>query len=1855
MGILQKVGFYSLLMLLALSGCDHRPNPISHNPAHDAYISAHTTGEISKKSPIVLEFADEVVKNTAEAIPKGLFSISPNIEGNLSWQDKRSLLFVPNHSFVSGEIYTATVQLDKVLANIPAELATFKFQFRAKPQFVNVSPLAATVSGEKGELMRLQGKLSTRDAENIEAIEQIFTAFVGNKNLKINWEHLDNFTHIFTIDSVSKQEQRSQVLWKWNGKAIQTNNSGELNFPIPSNGEFILNNSYKFQNPEQHIVLEFSEQLDPNQSLDGLIKLGGKPLKFAMSGNQIKVYTQNKLKGSYKLEILAGIKGLSGKILAEPQTEDINFSDAKPELKWIGKGNIIPRSNTMPIIFQTVNLSAIDIRVIKIKETNVVQFFQVNKIDGNQELKRVGTEVLRKKIDFSNNKELNLGDWTTHSLDLATLLEPEQGAIYEIAIGFRKSYSLYSCTTNRDVDGNELKDEEKDMLALGADWDKPTLDDSYWDYYEEDYEYEDLQNPCAKYYYNSDKSIRRNVLGSDLGIMAKRGDNGNLFVVNNLQTTEPMSGVDLELYDFHHNVIANFKTDASGFAKIDIANLSNPKPFLLVAKSGKQRGYLRLDDGASLSMSRFDVQGAKYEKGLKGFIYGERGVWRPGDELFLNFILEDKDKTLPANHPVLFELKDSKGGLVAKKTATNGVNGFYNFTCRTDENAVTGNYTATIKVGGATFTKTVKIEAIKPNRLKLNLDFGTTTALNATNMGKTTLKASWLTGAVARNLKTEVQMGLKASSPKFEKFIGFEFSDLARELDTENQVVFEGKLNENGEANFTPKINLKNIQAPSVLTANFITQVYEEGGDFSIDQFSVPFHAYNNYVGISIPKGDEKRDMLLTDIKHNIQIATVDINGNPVDKSKIDVTLYKLDWRWWFEQSKNEVSAYQGKVSAQEIQKGSISTKNGVGSWQMEVKYPDWGRYLVRACDGTGHCASKVVYIDWPGWAGRSNEKDPEGATALNFTADKTKYNVGETVTLNIPTGFAGRALVSIENNSKILAAQWINATKGTTTFTFTATKEMSPNVYAHVTLLQPHAQTKNDLPIRMYGIIPIQIEDPNTRLNPTIDIAAELEPLKDFTVNVAERNGGAMSYTVAIVDEGLLDITKFKTPSPWETFYQRMALGVKTWDMYNEVLGAYGGQVKSLLAIGGDDAVINNAAKKQDRFKPVVLYAGPFSLAKGEKKAHTFKMPNYVGSVRVMVIAGQDGSYGSAEKTAPVKQPLMVLATLPRVIAPDEKIQLPVNVFAMKEGISNVEISVQTNDFFEISDNGKKTIPIQSMSDAMAYFELKAKSKVGIGSVKVMVKSGNFQSYYETEIQVRNPNPAIANISPATTLEDKQIWTQSYNPNGIAGTNSATLEVSAIPAINLQSRLKYLVKYPYGCVEQTTSSAFPQLFVGQFLELKDEMKADIDKNVKAAINKLQKFQTSSGGFLYWTGANGADNWATSYVGHFLILAQKSGYSLPSGMLDKFIEHQTSTAAAYNPSNASTDKYTAYANDLSQTYRLFTLALAGRPEMGAMNRFRTSRSNNLDINSRYYLAAAYSLAGQKDVAKTITVGAILDVAAIKSNEAARTYGSQYRDQALLLYTLSLLDERAQASNLVKAVASKLGSTDWLSTQETAFGLIAMAQYTNKESNTNFAFEYKIGDGSWVKVASGKPIFQTPLDGEKSAKIEVKNMAGAALYPRLIGEGVPAAGNETEASNGISLTVKYLDQNGKDLNVKSIAQSTNFIAVATIKNTSGNDLSELALNQIFPSGWEILNMRLLNTSVAGGDTPDFQDQRDDRVYTFFDLKKGESKIFKLALNATYWGRYYLPSATVECMYDKTYQARLKGDWVEVVKK
>ncbi|KPK85826.1 MAG: hypothetical protein AMS27_06450 [Bacteroides sp. SM23_62_1] len=1848
-----------LIFVPVLIGCQKKAESTEEiNPEFTSYISAFTAGSISNESSIRIRLTAEYQEafTPYEPITGKLFRFQPSLQGVTYWVDSRTIEFKPDERMKSGAGYNVSFDLSKV-TDVPDHLKNFEFHFQILQQTFSVEMEGIrTYSTTNLEWLRSYGRIITADVIEDNLIEKVLQANQNRRPLPVTWEHdPDGKIHEFIIDSLQRTEKEETVELSWDGHKINIDVSGSEKINIPALGDFKIMEISVVQQPEQYILLRFSDPLDPDQYLRGLITLeNGTDIQYIIEDNVIKAYPSARQTGILKVNIEAGIKNILGYKLKTRQEYNLSFQEVKPAIRLLGKGVILPHSNDLIFPFEAVNLKAVEVKVIRIYENNIGQFLQVNYLDGNSQLKRVGRLILKKTINLTSDRPIDWGTWNTFSLDLADLIHHEPGAIYRIELGFRKNHSLYPCqeeftaeevTVDLEEDYDEAFEEE---LSYWDSYESYYYDDYEDGYYYWDYSWEERDDPCSNSYYGSHRSVSRNILASDLGIIAKGGaDQSMTFAVTDLRTTEVIPNVTIEVYNYQQQLLGEVQTNTEGLAEITLQG----KPFYLVVRNGEQRGYLRLDDGSSLSLSTFDVTGNVIQKGIKGYIYGERGVWRPGDTLFLSFMLEDKNATLPQNHPVSFELINPNGQVTRKIIRTSGTNGLYSFITATDPEAPTGNWTIRIKVGGTTFTKWLRIETVKPNRLKINLDFGVD-KLSVSHPGiKGTIEANWLHGAVARNLRAQINTTLSQIQTSFPKYADFNFDDPVRSFYSEEQTIFDGYLNEEGMAVFSTDIYVSTA-APGMLRANFVTRVFEESGEFSIDRFSIPYSPFTSYVGIKTPRGDRARGMLLTDTTHTVYLITLDPDGNPISRDNLDVKIYKINWRWWWDASYDNLASYIGSREHAPIFNERLNTRNGEGSFRFKIDYPEWGRFLIRITDPvSGHTTGKVVYIDWPGWAGRAQREHPGAASMLTFSTDKQTYSVGESAILSLPTSGQGRALVSIENGSRVLEAYWIEAREPESKFTFKISQEMTPNIYIHVTFVQPHAQTTNDLPVRLYGVIPVLVENPETRLTPVISMPDVLKPEGEITIGISEKNNQECAYTLAIVDEGLLDLTRFRTPDPWSSFYAREALGVKTWDVYDMVLGAYGGKIEKIFSIGGgwEEEDGEGAQSKANRFPPMVKFLGPFVLKKGQTNNHSILLPRYVGSVKTMVVAGNQKAYGSAEKITPVRKPLMVLATLPRVLGPSEQVKLPVTIFAMEENLKNVEVEITANDFFDIIGRNKETVSFSQIGDKVITFNLKVKPQIGIGKVNITAKSGLEIARYDIELDIRNPNPPVTEFID-TIVEPGQTWEQSFRLAGMPGTNTALFEVSNIPPIDFGRRLKYLISYPHGCIEQTTSAVFPQLFLDNVMDLDEKTQKVTEGNIKAAILRINSFMLPSGGLGYWPNAQAENEWGTSYAGHFMIEAELKGYGLPVNFIKNWLKYQKKAAKSWRK---STYKYRQ--DDLIQAYRLYTLALANSPDLGSMNRLR--EQPDLSTQARWRLAAAYMLAGQPEVAQSIINTSSKDISYYSGFNYS--YGSRERDWAMILETLTLMDKRSECIDLVKKISDALAGNNWLSTQTTAYCLLAMSKFAGTESTSKeLKFEYVLEKGrQTTNVSTRLPFTQFELDvkDKSEAFLKVTNKGTGIIFARITMEGVPEIGNLSAEQNNLVMSIEYTDMKGNPMDMSSILQGTDFLANVTVINPRGaENYRDMALIQIFPSGWEIHNTRMDDVIPAyQSSLVNYQDIRDDRVYTYFHLPMNDRKKFVIQLNAAYLGKFFLPTVYCEAMYDNRINARIPGKWVEVI--
>lgn len=1856
--------FFLLLMIVSFSSCTRTQKDIIPSAEYAPYVNAYTGGVISQNSTIRIELTHEQpMVDLNNELKENPFSFSPSLKGKAYWVSNNTIEFVPEEGTLKpGSLYECTFQLGKFV-EVDKKLKEFNFSFRVQERNFTLSIEPLPITDAQPDEINIKGEICFSDIVKKEEVEKILTAKDGNnKSYPVEIIPTDNLTRYqFCINQVPRDTEDYQLTITANGSPARIDQTQSEEVLIPAKDSFRFLSATRIDEPENGIEVVFSAPLSDTQDLKGLIEiLELSSSVFQIKENRVFIYFEANQLSKLTLNIHEGVKSSQGKTLGTSHSISFSEINLKPQVEMLTTAAILPDSKSLIIPFRAVNLYAVDLSVIRIFENNVLMFMQTNSLASANELRRSGRLVYKKTLWLGKDTSKDIHNWENYSIDLAGLIRQEPGAIYRVILSFRQEYSAYPCggVDNQDIKFADNNTPDGLMKVSGsalseadeAVWDTP---EAYY-YYNGGtmdwsvYRWKERDNPChPSYYMNSDRAAACNVFASNLGMIVKRNSLNKLWIaVSNILDTNPVGKAQVTVYNFQLQPIGKGETNGEGFVEIS----SKGTPFIVVAEAEKQKAYVRVVDGEEQSVSRFDVGGKEIQKGLKGFIYGERGVWRPGDTLHISFILEDREKRIPDKHPVALEIYNPKGQFYTKMISTQGMNGFYTFDVPTQAGDPTGLWNAYIKVGGTTFHKGLRIETIKPNRLKINLTLPK--ILQSTDKNVTVpLASAWLTGATASKLKAKVEMSLSKVNTQFKNYGQYIFNDPATDFTTIKTDVFDGILNAEGKAGVTLKVPAA-TNAPGMLNATFTTRVFEPGGDASIYTQSIPFSPFVSYVGINLnqPKGK----YIETDKDHVFDIVTVNSQGQPVNRSNLEYKIYRISWSWWWENSDESFGTYINNSSITPVASGKLQTSGGKTTFKFRVDYPSWGRYLVYVKDkDSGHATGGTIYVDWPESRGRSNKTDPSGIKMLTFSLDKDSYEIGETATAIIPAAAGGRALVSIENGSSVLHREWIEVTnEGDTKYTFEITPEMAPNVYLHISLLQPHAQTINDLPIRMYGIAPVFVTNRQTVLQPQIQMPEVLRPETDFNVTVSEKSGKPMTYTLAIVDDGLLDLTNFKTPDPWNEFYSREALGIRTWDMYDNVLGASAGAYSSLFSVGGD-ATLKPADAKANRFKPVVKFIGPFYLEKGRQQTHTLKLPMYVGSVRAMVVAGQDGAYGNAEKTAFVRTPLMLLSTLPRVLSIQEEITVPVNVFAMEKQVKNVTVSLQASGGgVQIEGSHQQSLTFNRPGDQLVFFTLKTGNKTGKATIKLTASGGGQQTKETIEIEVRNPNP-IVTLRSSEWIETGQNKELSYQLGSLSANNLIKLEVSRIPSVDISRRFDFLYNYQHHCTEQLTSKALPLLFIAQFKTIDTREAEKIKANVQEAIRQIYARQLPNGGFVYWPGNAVADEWISSYTGMFLTLAQEKGYAVHANVLNKWKRFQRAAAQNWRmPQEAN--NWQQWQSELQQAFRLYTLALAGAPEYGAMNRMK--EQPGLSIQAKWRLAAAYALTGKMKPAEELVYNA--ETTVIPYSSMNQIYGSSDRDEAMILETLLLMNRERDALQQAKVVSKNLSQENWFSTQSTAFALMAMGRLAEKLSGS-LDFTWTWNGKQQPAVKSAKAVFEKEIStSPKSGTVAVKNQGKGALSVDLITRTQLLNDTLPAISDNLRMDIRYASMDGKPMSVNDIRQGTDFTAIASISNTSGTtDYTNLALTHIIPSGWEVYNERMTVPEAEPQETTDssgnvsgqytYQDIRDDRVLTYFNLRRGETKIFTIRLQATYAGNFILPAVQCEAMYDVNVQARSKA--------
>ena len=1627
----------------------------------------------------------------------------------------------------------------------------------------------------------------------------ITTTFLGDR--KFN----------FQLNNIQRASRDSEIRLELDGNPIQSQTKLTKTLTVPAEGVFKLMD-YKVDKASSVVTLYFSQPLK-QRNIDGFITVEpAMGYRSELVENRLVLYFDKSNLYNYQLEevtltVGSGIKDKDGNSLKNEEVITFDLTDLNPKVRWTDKGVIVPEVGDATVYFDAICLNSVVLRIVRIYDNNILAFYQNNDLDDTWGIRNVGR--LEKKVRIAlDNPTPN--QWRAFPIKLSDYVDVKSGDMYQLILDFGPADYAYAT-------------DESKLLTLEDD----NLEARYWDgqaYEFKRHDYDgDWDDPLSASYYNWVEE-KKNVIITDLAVTAKMGSGDAIDVfVFQISDAQPVSNAEVIAYNYQRQQITRGTTDSNGHVQLTCQN----RPAFVVAKNGSGgQSIIKTNDGESLSYSKFNISGESIEKGVSAFAYSNRGVWRPGDELQLNLMVSDMDGNLPADYPVVMEVYDAYNRLYVRQSNNSPVGGIYTYNVPTSPSDETGLWRAAFKLGNNVVNKYLRVETVKPNRLEIN--FNTPDVISLRRPSSVLLNSKWLNGLTASGLKAEIDVKVRKGNTSFEKFPTYTFVNESEEFYPEEMSLFSGPLDGQGNTmvGFNP---LSDLTADQMLNATFTTKVFEQGGDFSVSSSTAKLSPCYRYVGVELPPTESKYgSYYYTNRNWKFPVAVVKETGE-LDRSSVSLEyrLYKMDYYWWWSsEDAYTLQKYVNGYYKNPEQNGIITCNNGRTELNFNIPDEKWGNYLLVITDKqANNTFAKVLRFDWD-YATIHSTGQSDGPVQLAMSSTKDAYNVGENIVVAFPANNNAKALVTVEANDHVIKSMVLDNLGTDGKVEITATQEMIPNVYVYVSLIQPH-NAENDLPLRMYGVVPVKVEDKQLHLKPVLTVPETSNTKKKINVTVKEENGKPMTYTLAVVDEGILGLTNFGTPDPYNYFNAKQALKVRTWDNYNIVIDAFSGEFGTVYAIGGD-GFINQEITLDKRFKAYAKTYGPFELnARGENTLE-FDVPQCSGALRFMLVAkGEGKSFGSAEKQMKVVDPITLYPSAPRVTAPGDEMNLKVQVLAPNLKGKNLNVVVKNKNLTPVGDT-PGSVKVDANGEAMVVMKVKVPETLGNATMDVTVSDGNFEAQTVTEIPIRMPY-AEKRKTYTLEIEPNSTKTFDFDLTGMNGTQQGNITVASLIPVDFYSRLNYLSTYPYGCLEQVVSAAFPQLYFNYFIQQDAEAEAKTRDAIEAGIAAMKSYQKADFSLTNWVGGTYSNPWTEIYALHFLVEAKNQGFAVPDYLYDGLVKHQADIAKAWanNPDFKQ--------GETIQAYRLFVLALAGSPEMGALNRFKELKMNY--SLSSVLTSATYAQVGKKNMAQQFWP-------AMQEGEAMSDYissfGSTTRDLAFLTYSEMLCDfDAAQVQAHINDLCEILNTGRWLDTQSTAFALFTLGKYAEKvgTSNSPIAANVKVnGDERTLSTNRGSYGFAiTPKIGAN--KIEVTNKSDQTLTAKIYTKVAVAEYETQENGNFIKMKVEYFSKNGTAIDPTNLPMGTDFSAVITVENPSNYRVTELALSYYLASGWEIINERINGAGSESEGAKHF-DIRDDRAYYFFDLSSKEKKTFTLKLNATYEGSYILPAVRCEDMYN-----------------
>lgn len=1335
------------------------------------------------------------------------------------------------------------------------------------------------------------------------------------------------------------------------------------------------------------------------------------------------------------------------------------------------------------------------------------------------------------------------------------------------------------------------------------------------------------------YYWGGDSKL---VLTTDIGILAKKSGSDLLVWLNSLVTTSSIPYTTVKVFTKTNQQILEGTSDESGVIHFkDVDWSGDRKPYIITASNDYDLSYINLDKCA-ISETAFDVSGRSYiSSGYEGFVYTDRGVYRPGEKVHIKAILREAGWKLPDSFPVILEIKRPDGRVYEK------VNGMLSGFATVDMNvniadyALTGVYTINLMLPGdnkVIGTAKFNVEEFLPDRLKVNIDVPDKRFAISDEIS-VTIEAEQFFGTAAADRDVELSCDLKSKEFKPKGLKEYVFTDEEKTFSFKTIRLGEQKTDNDGKANFTVKIP-QGILPPSALDCTIQAVVKEVGGRAVTSHTTRIIDPYSSYIGIR--KAIEGYASAGEPVRFDYVIVSPE--GEEINLPELKVEVSKIAWNNVLKKDNNSRYRYVSEKHEEVIFEDVIKPANSSGRYEYTPK--SYGDYILRLKTGEKdlHVAGIKFYCSGYGYSPWAMEKPDK----VDLSLDKKSYKEADTAKLLIKSPFKGKALIVISKDD-VISTQMVELTALTQEIPIPISNELSPNAYCSVTVIRPLVKSEEWVAHRAYGIIPIIIDNKGRELKVSINAPQKIKPKEDIKINIDVKDsagtGKEAELSVALIDEGILQLTNFKTPNPFSFFYGKRANGISTYDIYSLLLPDF-----EQKKIGADSIPSADRLKKAEfdpkkhlnpisakRVQSLALWKGSLVTDSTGKATVEFNIPQFTGNMRVMAVVSSGEDFGNGETDVKVTEPLMIESTVPRFLASNDEFTLPVSIYN-KTGVGGeINITLKTSDGFNILDKANRSVYVEDNKESTIIFKLKAPSAPQKGTIQIQASLGENKTLRTTELAIR-PIAPFTNITGSGSIKVPNDTTFKLPANWLKGTQNYSLVVMPLPGLKFAGGLKFLAEYPYGCVEQATSCVYPLLYLRDIASAADSTKYSPDmlnSYVNDGIKRVLSMQTYSGGFAMWPGYQNVYDWGSIYATDFLVEADKAGYAVPQ--IDKKM------ALDYLEKVLS-KKETSL--DL-KAYSCFILSKSGRIKQSWIRRLQ-EKQEELSPSSRFYLAASLASLGDRKAISDILGQGLPDEKI--SRETGGSLRSYTKENAIALSTyMDLEPGNALVPVLVKRLESSMVNGNWQTTQDNAQALLALgkyARYMKEMEGADYSGSITVGEEVVAEFDNEHKADVQSVDlGGKDIKISVQGEGVAYYY--WSAEGVPLDDKVEEEDKGIKVRRKFYTRDGSPADLNKLNHGDVVIAEISIDANIAYD--NIIVEDLLPACLEIENPRLSSTEKVewikkDSFEPDHIDIRDDRLLLFTDLPNTKDLYYRYAARAVTKGEFTLPPISASCMYD-----------------